>query len=165
MEWSTSEFLISTDKTLLQVDAIHHFLSTQAYWCLGIPKSTVQKAISSSLCFGLYDNVQKKQIGFARVVTDTATFAWLCDVYIEPESRGKGLSKWLMECVVAHPDLKNLRRICLATKGAHGLYEKFGFEKTKTPEYWMEIKDNDVYKKLQAELEFEHDNGLALGWK
>ena len=89
------------------------------------------------------------QIGFARIVTDEATFAWISDVYVEEEHRKKGLSKWLMECLMTHPSLKNLRRICLATKDAHTLYQRFGFEITTTPRYWMEIKDNDIYTKMQ----------------
>lgn len=151
-EWLRDPFVVSTDKTRLQPSRIHHFLSTQAYWCLGIPKPVVEKAIDQSLCFGLYahQNGEQLQIGFARIVTDKATFAWLCDVYIENDYRKKGLSKWLMECVMAHPDLKNLRRICLATKDAHSLYKNFGFKVTETPQNWMEIKDNDLYKKFPS---------------
>jgi GNAT superfamily N-acetyltransferase len=151
-QWTLNEFTVSTDKTSLQLSRIHHFLATQAYWCLDIPRDVVEKAIAGSLCFGLYVRIESAylQIGFARVVTDGASFAWLCDVYIENDYRGKGLSKWIMECVLSHPDLKNLRRICLATKDAHSLYTKFGFEITQTPQNWMEIKDNDLYKKMKA---------------
>ncbi len=124
----------------------------EAYWCLGIPKNILAKAIGASLCFGVYDEKTGFQIGFARIVTDKATFAWLCDVYIEPDFRRKGLSKWLMEVMKLHSDLQNLRRFCLTTKDAHGLYEGFGFQVTKTPTYWMEIKDNEIYKKLNLEL-------------
>lgn len=144
-DFSKDEFIISTDKNRLQISRIHQFLSTHAYWCQDIPLETVKRAVESSLCFGLYH--KDEQIGFARVVTDNATFAWLCDIYVEERYRAQGLSKWLMECVMSHPSLKNLRRICLATKDAHGLYENFGFEVIKTPQYWMEIKDNDIYKK------------------
>lgn len=150
MEWITQNYLVSTDKDLLQVSKIHDYLSTQAYWCLGIPKETIKKAIEGSLCFGLYQyalDSKRIQIGFARVVTDQSTFAWLCDVYIEEKHQKQGLAKWLIECVMSHPELQNLRRICLTTKDAHGLYEKFGFKVTSTPESWMEIKDNDLYKK------------------
>jgi len=148
-EWKNGVFTISTDKSLLQVDRIHQFLSQEAYWCLEIPLSTVKQAILGSLCFGLYDESknEKPQIGYARIVSDRATFAWLCDVYIEKSYRGQGLSKWLMECLMNHPDLKGLRRICLATKDAHKLYEKYGFEVTKTPKNWLEIKDNELYKR------------------
>jgi len=147
MNWKRDNFDISTDKSLLQIDRIHKFLSQEAYWCLGVPKTVVVKAIEGSLCFGVYDRSGGiTQIGYARLVTDKATFAWLCDVYIENEYRGTGLSKWLMECVLAHPELQGLRRICLATKDAHKLYEQYGFEITKTPGNWLEIKDNDIYK-------------------
>lgn len=148
--WKRDNFTISTNKTFLQINRIHQFLSTQAYWCIDIPKSIVQKAIDESLCFGLYleEGGSKSQIGFARIVTDRATFAWICDVYVENSYRGKGLSKWLMECILSHADLQKLRRICLATKDAHGLYQKYGFKVTETPGNWMEIKDNDLYKKM-----------------
>lgn len=140
-------FFISEDRKLLQLERIHLFLSKHTYWAQDIPKEYVAKAIENSLCFGVY-NQSKQQIGFARVVTDYATFAYICDVYIEDIFRGHGLSKLLMQTIMKHAALKNLRRICLATKDAHKLYEKFGFEATKTPENWMEIKDPDIYKKL-----------------
>ena len=143
-----TEFNISYDKSLLQIDRIHHFLSTEAYWCLGIPKSILVKAIQSSLCFGVYDKSLNLQVGFARVVTDRATFAWLCDVYIEKEYRGRGLSKQLLQSIKSHSDLQNLRRFCLTTKDAHSLYEEFGFQITQAPTYWMEIKDNEIYKRM-----------------
>ena len=149
LKWQNGVYTISTDKSLLQVNRIHQFLSQEAYWCLDVPLSTVEQAILGSLCFGLYDESknEKLQIGYARIISDRATFAWLCDVYIEKNYRNQGLSKWLMECVMSHPDLKGLRRICLATKDAHKLYEKYGFEVTKTPGNWLEIKDNDLYKR------------------
>lgn len=137
---------ISTDKKLLQIDRIHDFL-VNAYWCQGIPKSVLEKAISTSLCFGVYDR-GGLQIGFARVVSDYATFAWLCDVYIDEEYRGRGFSLKLMKAVMEYPRLQGLRRICLATKDAHSLYEKFGFRITETPNSWMEIKDNEIYLKM-----------------
>ena len=146
--WNKDNFLISTDKSLLQIARIHKFLSQDSYCCQGIPESFVARAIENSLCFGVY-NANKEQIGFARVVTDYTGFAWLCDVYIEAQERGHGLSKWLVSCVKTHPNLQNLRRFCLATKDAHELYKQFGFEVTKNPENWMEIKDNDIYKKLK----------------
>jgi hypothetical protein len=148
--WEKDNLLISTDKSLLQISKIHQFLATEAYWALDIPKNIVMKSIENSLCFGVYENRdgQKDQIGFARIVTDYATFAWLCDAYVKTSHRKKGISKWLMTCIMSHPDLKNLRRICLATKDAQSLYTQFGFEVTKTPGNWLEIKDNDIYKKM-----------------
>jgi GNAT superfamily N-acetyltransferase len=152
MKIQTNGFIISDSKSILQLDRIHNFLSKEAYWCLGIPKAILARAIESSLCFGVYEEKTDIQIGFARIVTDKATFAWLCDVYIEPDFRRKGLSKRLMEAIKLHPELQNLRRFCLTTKDAHGLYEGFGFQISKTPTFWMEIKDNEIYKKLTAEL-------------
>jgi GNAT superfamily N-acetyltransferase len=138
-------FSISTDKSKLQLERVHRFLSQEAYWCLGIPLEVVRKAISTSLCFGVYAE-SGEQIGFARVVSDQATFAWICDVYIEKEYRGRGISTWLMETLMSHPELQGLRRLCLATKDAHTLYQKFGFVVTQTPGNWLEIKNNDIYK-------------------
>ena len=142
-------FLISTDKQLLRLDAIHNFLSKEAYWCLGIPRAVVARAMDTSLCFGLYRTGAEglRQVGFARVVTDHATFAWICDVYIEEAFRRQGLSKWLMKSVMENPSLKGLRRVCLATKDAHSLYRPLGFEVTASPQNWMEIKDNEIYRK------------------
>ena len=142
MNWAHNGFVVSTDKGLLQIDRIHKFLSTEAYWALEKPKSVIEKAIANSLCFGLFAPMGE-QVGFARVVTDSATFAWICDVYVEKEFRGQGLSKFLMQSLMSHPDLKNLRRILLASRDAHGLYSKLGFQATQTPNFWMEIKDNE----------------------
>lgn len=147
LEWQRDGFTISTEPSRLQIERIHKFLSQESYWSASIPISVVRKAAANSLCFGVYDK-SNAQVGFARVVTDRATFAWLCDVYVEESARGHGLSKWLMSCVMSHPDLQNLRRICLATKDAHSLYAKFGFEVTQAPANWMEIKDNEIYKKM-----------------
>ncbi|HUM53437.1 MAG TPA: GNAT family N-acetyltransferase, partial [Chitinophagales bacterium] len=115
-----NNYQISTDKNLLQVDIIQSFLANESYWAKDIPKNIIEKAISNSLCFGVYKN--NIQIGFARVVSDFATFAYLCDVFIVQEHRGNGLSKWLMEKIMQHPDLQNLRRWTLATRDAHELY-------------------------------------------
>lgn len=139
------DFCISTDKQKLDINAIHHFLSTQAYWSLNIPKSTVERSIQNSLCFGLYLN--DKQIGFARVISDCATIAYLGDVYVLEEFRGKGLSKWLMETVTAHPDLQGLRRWILLTGDAHGLYRQFGWKDIADPSRWMERHNKNVYSK------------------
>ncbi len=151
--WRKSAFFITTDKKQLQLSRIHRFLSQEAYWCLGIPSSVVARSIENSICFGLYDQDKNaiRQIGYARLVTDQSTFAWLCDIYIEQPYRGRGLSKWLMECIMSSRYVQGLRRICLATKDGHSLYEKYGFKVTDTPANWMEIKYYDVYKKLNAE--------------
>lgn len=119
------EWLISTNPFLLQVDMIHSYLSKESYWAQHIPREVVERSVNNSLCFGLYH--LEKQIGFARVVTDKATFAYLADVFILEEQRRKGLSKWLMEVIQAHPDLQGLRRWMLGTRDAHSLYEQFGW--------------------------------------
>lgn len=143
MNWQNGEYTISTDKNLLQVDAIHKFLSEESYWAKERTREQTTTAIENSLCFGVYAGEQ--QIGFARVVSDYATFAYLGDVYIAEEFRGRGLSKWLMETIIAYPDLQNLRRWILATKDAHSLYEKFGFHALKFPERWMEKPAPNAY--------------------
>jgi GNAT superfamily N-acetyltransferase len=136
-------FTVSTDPARLDLDAIHAFLVT-AYWCEGIPRETVARALSNSLSFGLYEG--PRQIGLARMVTDRSTFAYLCDVYVLPELRGRGLGSWLMECVMAHPDLQGLRRLLLVTRDAHELYRPFGFSEIKNPERHMEIVRPGLYK-------------------
>ncbi len=133
---------INDDKSQLQLSAVHALLK-DAYWCKGIPEKTVAVAIESSLCFGVYKS--NTQVGFARVITDGATFAWLCDVIIDEKHRGQNLSKELMKAILKHPSLQGLRRICLATKDAHKLYEQFGFKVTESPQNWMEIKNNSIY--------------------
>ncbi len=130
-------FLISTDTALLDVTLIHHFLDQLSYWGKGISMQTVQTSIKNSLCFGVYH--QQKQVGFARVITDHATFAYLCDVFILPAYRKSGLSKWLMQTIRNYPNLQSLRRWTLATADAHGLYEQFGFMRMKNQDRWMEI--------------------------
>src|ERR1700730_15943139 len=138
-------YRMSTDPARLDIDAIHAFLTNDAYWCAGVPRSVVEKAIEHSLCFGLYEG--DAQIGFTRVVTDSATFAWICDVYVLPEFRGQGLATWMMQCVLAHPDLQGLRRIVLATRDAHALYRRVGFDALPAPERWMAIADQYPYAK------------------
>lgn len=145
-EHRKKNFVISTDPAKLNVDAVHAYLSQESYWAQGIPKEIVARAINHSLCFGVYDG--NHQIGFARVISDYATYAYLSDVYILEGYRGKGLSKWLMECIMAHPNLQKLRRFSLATKDAHGLYERFGFTALQNPETIMEIRNADAYKEL-----------------
>jgi GNAT superfamily N-acetyltransferase len=136
-------YLISTDPAQLDLDAIHAYL-VRAYWCEGIPRETMERAIANSLCFALLRG--KAQIGFARVITDSATYAYLCDVYVLENYRGKGLGKWLMECVMGHPALQGLRRFSLATRDAHGLYRQFGFRELSKPESMMEILRPDIYR-------------------
>ena len=143
LEWKNGEFTISTDRDRLQIEAIHKFLSEDSYWAQKRPKEQTATAIKNSLPFGVYKG--ENQIGFARVVTDYATFAYLGDVYILQEFRGQGLSKWLMETIVNHPDLQGFRRWVLATKDAHTLYEKYGFTPLKHPERWMEKAAPDAY--------------------
>jgi GNAT superfamily N-acetyltransferase len=133
---------ISTDPARLDIDAIHAFL-TQSYWSPGIPRATVARAISHSLCFGAF--WQGQQVGFARVVTDRTTFAYLCDVYVLEAHRGRGLAQQLMDHVVQHPDLQGLRRMMLATRDAHGLYARYGFKPLAAPDVMMEIHKPKVY--------------------
>lgn len=128
-------FLISTDPALLDLEAICSFLS-RTYWAQNRPREIIERSLPNSLCFGVYDG--KKQVGFARLVTDNVTFAWLCDVFIEEEYRGQGLGKWLMSAIVSHPDLINIRRILLVTRDAHGLYRHYGFTGLGGLERWME---------------------------
>jgi N-acetylglutamate synthase-like GNAT family acetyltransferase len=134
---------ISSDPIHMDVSAIHAYL-TRSYWAQGIPYETVAKSIECSLCFGVFQG--NRQIGFARVITDKATYAYLCDVYILEEYRGSGLARRLMETVSGHPDLQNLRRFTLVTRDAHGLYEKFGFKSLDKPNLHMEIFHSNIYQ-------------------
>jgi N-acetylglutamate synthase-like GNAT family acetyltransferase len=136
------EYEISCDKERLDVDAIHAFLE-RSYWSPGVPRSVVQRALSNSLCFGVYQ--ADRQVGFARVVTDKATFAYMADVYILEPHRGRGLGKRLVESIMAHQDLQGLRRFMLITRDAHSLYAQFGFGAVAAPERIMEVLDPDVY--------------------
>ncbi len=142
-EYQNNEFTITTDKSCLQIEIIQKFLSEDSYWAQNRPLEQTKMAIENSFCFGLYFN--GNQIGFARVVTDFATFAYLGDVFILNEFRGRGLSKWLMEVIINHPHLQGLRRWILATKDAHGLYSQFGFDGLKFPERWMERPAPNAY--------------------
>jgi GNAT superfamily N-acetyltransferase len=141
-EQRRGSYLISTDPARLDLAVIHGFLTT-SYWATGIPLATVQAAIEHSLCFGIYEGAH--QVGFARLVTDSATFAYLADVFVLESHRGQGLSKWLMECIRAHPDLGGLRRWLLATRDAHELYRQYGFRALAAPDRFMEIHDPDIY--------------------
>lgn len=133
-EVTRDNYIISTDPSRLDVDVICGFLA-RSYWANDRPRERIERSLANSLVFGMYDGTY--QIGLARVVTDFASFAWLCDVFIEESHRGKDLGKWLMESVLSHPDLQGLRRFLLATRDAHGLYSRFGFEPLKNPERWM----------------------------
>jgi GNAT superfamily N-acetyltransferase len=124
-EWRRGEYTISTDRARLDLDLIHRFLSEDAYWSPGVARDVVERSIRNSLCFGLYST--NGQVGFARVVTDRAAFAYLADVFVLPDHRGHGLGKWMIETVLAHPELQNLRRFFLGTADAHSLYERYGF--------------------------------------
>lgn len=138
-------YTISTDKSKLDLSVIHGFLST-SYWAEDIPVKIVLKAIDNSLCFGVYH--ENKQVGFARVISDYTTFAYLADVFIVESERGKGLSKWLMECILKHKQLQGLRNFCLLTRDAHSLYAQYGFENLAKPQNFMAIKKDDFYKKI-----------------
>lgn len=142
---------IGTDKRELDVDAIHRFLATEAYWSRGIPRATVERAIAGSLCFGGY--LDGRQVAFARVVTDGATFAYLADVFVLAEHRGHGYARALVAAVMAHPELQGLRRFMLATADAHALYAKFGFAPSTRPERLMEKLDPDIYLRTQGRHE------------
>jgi GNAT superfamily N-acetyltransferase len=147
-ERQQDEFTVSTDPHRLNLDAIHTALTTM-YWSEGIPRETVERALRGSLCFGLYvhEDERERQVGLARVITDAATFAYLCDVYVLPEFRGRGLGKLLMQAVMEHPDLQGLRRFSLVTQDAHGLYRQFGFTEIRSPDRHMEIVRPDLYKR------------------
>ena len=132
--WSRDGFQVSTDPARLDLDVMHGFLRG-AYWSVGIERSVIERAVAGSMNFGLYDG--EGQIGYARVVSDRATFAWMCDVFVLEPYRGRGLGRWLVSCVLGHPDLQGLRRWMLATADAHGLYRPFGFEIPAEPERLM----------------------------
>lgn len=143
MNVERDKFQINTDKTRLDLDVIHTFLSEESYWAQTRTLEQTRTAIKNSICFGVYDG--ERQIGFARVVSDCATFAYIGDVFIIAEYRGRGLSKWLMEIIVSHPDLQGLRRWVLATRDAHGLYKQFEFDELRHPNRWMEKTASDAY--------------------
>jgi GNAT superfamily N-acetyltransferase len=145
VEWRRGAFSISTDPKRLDRERIHDFLKT-SYWAPGISREVVDRSIEGAMCFGLYDlEGGDAQVGFARVITDRATFAYIADVFVLESHRGRGLGVWLMEAIRAHPDLQNLRRWILMTRDAHGLYEKFGFRPIADAGRCMEILDREVY--------------------
>ncbi|GAB1596961.1 GNAT family N-acetyltransferase [Lysobacter claricitrinus] len=139
----SDDFLVSTDPASVDVDLVHRWLSTQSYWAAGVPRETVERSIANSLCFaGLLDG---RQVAFARVVTDRATFAYLADVFVLDELQGHGYGTRLMDAIVAHPDLQGLRRFMLATRDAHALYARYGFTPPVKPASLMERYAPDVY--------------------
>ena len=146
MDFTRDRFNISTEKEKMDIDLIHSFL-TRSYWAEGISKEVIRRSIDGALCFGVFEN--DRQVGFARMITDRATFAYLADVFIIEEYRGLGLSKWLMEVIMSHPDLQGLRRMMLATRDAHELYKKFGFTPLNNVDRWMHIHHPDVYKVIK----------------
>ena len=136
MKWQRDNFSIDTEKSLLKADFIHDYLCNKSYWAQGRAMDVVNKTIENSLCFGIYED--DLQVGFARVVTDNVTFAWLCDVFIAESHQGMGLGKWLIECGVSHPNLRTCKNILLATRDAHDLYSQYGgFEPLAAPQKWM----------------------------
>lgn len=138
------DLLISTDQSLLDRALIHQFLSERSYWAKGLPMETMNRSIEHSLCFGVYR--AGKQVGFARVVTDCATFAWLADVFVVESERGRGLGKKLVPIILAHPQLRGLRRFMLGTRDAHGLYARFGFAPLEHVDRFMQIQDPNPYQ-------------------
>jgi GNAT superfamily N-acetyltransferase len=159
VEHRRGNFLVSTDRRKLDLDLIHEFL-TNCYWAKGIPREVVARSIEHSLCFGIYDEAGASshnsehdseevrrgvQVGFARVISDFATIAYLGDVFVLGSHRGRGLSKWMMECIMAHPALQNLRRWILLTRDAHRLYQQSGFTPIAAPERYMELHNPNVY--------------------
>jgi GNAT superfamily N-acetyltransferase len=146
-EYRRGEFLVSTDPARLDLDVVHGFL-TNCYWAKGIPREVVARSIEHALCFGIYEE-NGEQVGFARIISDFATIAYVGDVFVLETHRGRGLGKWLMECILQHPTLQNLRRWILTTRDAHGLYSQVGFSPLKMPERFMELYRPDVYNAIQ----------------
>jgi GNAT superfamily N-acetyltransferase len=147
VHWTRAPYLVSDERARLDLGVVHAFL-TRSYWAPDIPREVVARSIENSLPFGLFrlDGAREHQVGFARVITDRATFAYLSDVFVLDAERGKGLGKFLLECVHAHPELQELRRWLLVTRDAHGLYEKLGWRVVPEPEKHMEILRRDIYR-------------------
>jgi GNAT superfamily N-acetyltransferase len=148
MERTVGEYTISTEPNRLDLPLVHRFLAEDSYWAAGIPLEVMTRAVRGSLCFGAY--YREAQVGFARVVTDYATFGHIMDVFVLPEHRGHGLGKELMACIMTHPRLQGFRRWQLGTRDAHGLYARFGFHVPPNPEIHMEKTDPDVYVRAAA---------------
>ena len=144
MNWRLGEFTISNERAALDISLIHDFLHG-SYWAKGIPREIVERSLENSLCFGVFH--QDRQVGFGRVVTDRATFAYLADVFVIETHRGRGLGKWLVACVLEHPELQGLRRWLLATADAHALYRQFGFMPLSKPDRMMEKLDPEIYQR------------------
>jgi GNAT superfamily N-acetyltransferase len=144
---SRGEFVLSTDPERLDLNVIHGFL-TASYWAKGISREVVARSIENSLCFGVYKEAQ--QVGFARVISDFATFAYVADVFVLEAFRGPGLGKWMMEAIMRHPQLQGLRRWTLATRDAHPLYAQFGFTPLKKPDNFMELHNPNVYQETSS---------------
>jgi GNAT superfamily N-acetyltransferase len=142
-ETSAGSIVVTTDRSRLDLDVIHGFLTT-SYWARGVPRETVARSMEHSLCFGAFD--EGRQVGFARVVSDRATFAYICDVFALESHRGSGVGKSLMAAIMSHPELQGLRRWTLFTRDAHGLYRQFGFGAAAHPERLMEVVDRDPYR-------------------
>jgi GNAT superfamily N-acetyltransferase len=146
-----TDFRVSTDVTHFDLDRVHHWLSSEAYWCKGIPREVFDRSVQGSLCFGAF-TAAGEQAGFARVVSDYATFAWLGDVFVFPAFRGAGASKAMMEAITAHPRLQGLRRFILATSDAHALYARYGFRPLARPEAIMEISKRRMYERQEHRI-------------
>jgi GNAT superfamily N-acetyltransferase len=147
MEWRRAEYTITTDTARVSLDVVHQFLSRESYWAKGIPRERVARSIENAMCFTLLH--ADRHIGFARVISDCATVAYLGDVFILEEYRKRGLSKWLLECILSHPDLQGLRRWILGTADAHGLYARYGFTPLAAPERFMEKHNPEAYPRPQ----------------
>jgi len=157
MEWQREQYSISTDKSKLDVRMIHHYLYTTAHWAVGRPMSIVRKSIENSLCFGLYDG--ETQVGFARLVTDYAIVGWICDMFVLPSHRGHGLGRWLVECMMVHPDVKSLRRILLNTRDAHDLYIKYAnFRPLLKSESWLERFNESPFRNAKPVVQTRPKN-------
>lgn len=142
-EWTRSDFLISTDQTMLDMDIIHDYLSKRSYWALNIPRDLLEKAIRNSRCYGIYGG--KALVGFGRCITDEATFGYLSDIFVLESHRGLGLGQWLVECMLGDPDLQGLRNWTLYTLDAQDLYARFGFQNPEEPRNVMAIKKMNPY--------------------
>ena len=144
MQLHKDNYTITTDKSAIDIEVVHSFLAN-SYWAEGIPKETIERSIKGSLCFTILEGT--RQVGFARVITDEATFAYLADVFILQDYRGRGLSKWLMDVIMNYPSLQRLRRFMLATRDAHKLYKQYGFASLTNIDRWMQVHNPNFYKK------------------